>query len=115
MPTTSPNGKKMCKQCETIFDLDNFYRGGNNQSSYQSRCKSCFNAFTTTQSKIRNANKPKKQRPNGFMTLEESQKAQILSMYGAKKTEGYTIKSIAQATNVPYATLKYWIKNGIVK
>lgn len=53
--------KKYCKACDTIKDLDNFYRGGSN--SYQTRCKPCHIIYRQELRIKKKQNKPERKKP----------------------------------------------------
>ena len=100
MTTQDASRQKWCKNCETIKPIDDFYKAG---KSHQSRCKPCH---IIHRRELRQA-KPKKIRGNGFQTLTEETRVDILA-----HLDTMPLTKLAKKFNINPNTLRSWKTRG---
>lgn len=102
MNTSKAENVKLCRGCDTVKNVSEFYKSGV-KDLIQSKCKKCS-------CKDRNKYKRSKQiyikKKKGFDALSEEVKKSILYDLHIKKTK----KSIAEKNNIKYNTFLCWVK-----
>ena len=98
------NNMKLCKDCEKIQDLSEFYKAG---KSYQSRCKPCHN---NKRKDWKNISKyvPRIKKITGFRALDDELQKEILW----KMSGRVSMKKICTQHDLNYSTFKRWKKDG---